>query len=82
MSVSVWLCPKSLTNPGFRQVLRRLASVASVYTRKGTAKDVPSNRVGVDNPQGWKFKKRVVWRDDDDITPFKPKPLPQAQESR
>lgn len=26
--------------------------------------------------KGWKFKKRVVWRDDDDITPFKPKPLP------
>jgi 3-phenylpropionate/cinnamic acid dioxygenase small subunit len=30
----------------------------------------------VKTPQGWKFKKRVVWRDDDDITPFKPKPLP------
>jgi 3-phenylpropionate/cinnamic acid dioxygenase small subunit len=28
---------------------------------------------------GWKFKKRVVWRDDDDITPFKPKPLPTNQ---
>jgi 3-phenylpropionate/cinnamic acid dioxygenase small subunit len=26
--------------------------------------------------EGWKFKKRVVWRDDDDITPFKPKPMP------
>jgi hypothetical protein len=23
---------------------------------------------------GWKFKKRVVWRDDDDISPFRPKP--------
>lgn len=23
-------------------------------------------------PQGWKFKARVVWRDDDDISPFKP----------
>jgi hypothetical protein len=22
---------------------------------------------------GWKFKKRVVWRDDDDISPFRPK---------
>jgi hypothetical protein len=32
----------------------------------------------VKTPQGWKFKKRVVWRDDDDITPFKPKPIPQA----
>jgi hypothetical protein len=30
----------------------------------------------VRTPEGWKFKKRVVWRDDDDITPFKPKPLP------
>lgn len=25
---------------------------------------------------GWKFKKRIVWRDDDDISPFRPKPLP------
>ena len=23
--------------------------------------------------EGWRFKKRVVWRDDDDISPFKPK---------
>lgn len=30
----------------------------------------------VKTPQGWRFKQRVVWRDDDDITPFKPKPLP------
>ena len=30
----------------------------------------------VKTAQGWKFKKRIVWRDDDDITPFKPKPLP------
>lgn len=30
----------------------------------------------VKTAQGWKFSKRVVWRDDDDITPFKPKPLP------
>jgi hypothetical protein len=28
----------------------------------------------VRTPQGWRFKKRVVWRDDDDISPFKPKP--------
>jgi 3-phenylpropionate/cinnamic acid dioxygenase small subunit len=28
----------------------------------------------VKTAQGWKFQKRVVWRDDDDITPFKPKP--------
>jgi hypothetical protein len=33
----------------------------------------------VKTPQGWKFKKRIVWRDDDDISPFKPKPLPQSQ---
>ena len=26
--------------------------------------------------EGWRFKKRVVWRDDDDISPFKPKPQP------
>jgi 3-phenylpropionate/cinnamic acid dioxygenase small subunit len=32
----------------------------------------------VKTAQGWKFKKRVVWRDDDDITPFKPKPLASA----
>ena len=30
----------------------------------------------VRTPQGWRFKKRVVWRDDDDISPFKPKPRP------
>jgi hypothetical protein len=30
----------------------------------------------VKTAQGWKFKSRVVWRDDDDSTPFKPKPLP------
>jgi SnoaL-like protein len=30
----------------------------------------------VKTPQGWRFKKRIAWRDDDDITPFKPKPLP------
>ena len=28
----------------------------------------------VKTPQGWRFKRRVVWRDDDDITPFKAKP--------
>ena len=28
----------------------------------------------VKTPQGWRFNKRVVWRDDDDISPFKPKP--------
>jgi hypothetical protein len=36
----------------------------------------------VKTPQGWRFKKRVVWRDDDDVTPFKPKPLPQAGENK
>jgi hypothetical protein len=29
--------------------------------------------------QGWKFKKRIVWNDMDDITPYKPKPLPPRQ---
>lgn len=33
----------------------------------------------VKTPQGWKFEKRVVWRDDDDITPFKPKPILPAE---
>jgi hypothetical protein len=36
----------------------------------------------VKTPQGWRFKKRVVWRDDDDTTPFKAKSLPQAQETK
>ena len=26
--------------------------------------------------EGWRFKKRIVWRDDDDISPFRPKPQP------
>jgi 3-phenylpropionate/cinnamic acid dioxygenase small subunit len=30
----------------------------------------------VKTTQGWRFNKRVVWRDDDDISPFKPKPQP------
>ena len=28
----------------------------------------------VKTKHGWRFKKRTVWRDDDDISPFKPKP--------
>jgi actinorhodin biosynthesis protein ActVIA len=28
----------------------------------------------VKTAQGWRFKRRVNWRDDDDISPFKPKP--------
>ena len=31
----------------------------------------------VKTSHGWRFKKRIVWRDDDDITPFKPKPRTQ-----
>ena len=31
----------------------------------------------VKTSQGWRFKKRVVWRDDDDISPFKPRPRTQ-----
>jgi hypothetical protein len=27
----------------------------------------------VKTAEGWKFKKRVVWRDDDDLSPFRPK---------
>lgn len=33
----------------------------------------------VKTAEGWRFKKRVVWRDDDDVTPFKPKPLPEKK---
>jgi hypothetical protein len=25
----------------------------------------------VKTPQGWRFKRRVSWRDDDDISPFR-----------
>lgn len=56
----------------------------STYLLLYTARTVPPTFVEtaiyddtlVKTPAGWKFKKRVVWRDDDDITPFKPKPLP------
>jgi hypothetical protein len=30
----------------------------------------------VKTAQGWRFKKRVVWRDDDDVSPYRPKPRP------
>jgi 3-phenylpropionate/cinnamic acid dioxygenase small subunit len=36
----------------------------------------------VHTANGWKFKKRIVWRDDDDITPFKPKPQPARGQGR
>lgn len=57
---------------------------ASIYLLLYTARTVPPTFVEtalyddtlVKTPAGWKFKKRIVWRDDDDITPFKPKPLP------
>jgi actinorhodin biosynthesis protein ActVIA len=32
----------------------------------------------VKTKEGWRFKKRIVWRDDDDISPFKPKPQSQT----
>jgi hypothetical protein len=62
----------------------------SVYLLLFNARSIPATIVEtaiyedtlVKTQQGWKFKKRVVWRDDDDITPFKPKPLPQAPETR
>src|SRR5215470_3271122 len=62
----------------------------SVYLLLFNARNIPATIVEtaiyedtlVKTPQGWRFKKRVVWRDDDDITPFKPKPLPQAQGSK
>ena len=62
----------------------------SVYLLLFNARSSPSTIVEtaiyedtlVKTPQGWRFKKRVVWRDDDDITPFKPKPQPEAREIR
>jgi SnoaL-like domain len=62
----------------------------SVYLLLFNVRNIPATIVEtaiyedtlVKTPQGWKFKKRVVWRDDDDITPFKPKPLPQVQENK
>ena len=54
----------------------------SCYLLLFDARNVPAtltetaiyNDTLVRTPQGWRFKKRVVWRDDDDISPFKPKP--------
>src|SRR5215470_2237444 len=62
----------------------------SVYLLLFNARNIPATIVEtaiyedmlVKTPQGWRFKKRVVWRDDDDITPFKPKPLPQENATR
>jgi hypothetical protein len=62
----------------------------SVYLLLFNARSIPATIVEtaiyedtlVKTPQGWRFKKRVVWRDDDDITPFKPKPLPPAPANR
>ena len=62
----------------------------SVYLLLFNARNIPATIVEtaiyedtlVRTPHGWRFKKRVVWRDDDDITPFKPKPLPQQPESK
>jgi hypothetical protein len=60
---------------------------ASVYLLLFNARNIPATITEtaiyddtlVKTAQGWRFKTRVVWRDDDDITPFKPKPLPEAQ---
>ncbi|HEY4276167.1 MAG TPA: nuclear transport factor 2 family protein [Rhizomicrobium sp.] len=60
----------------------------SCYLLLYSARTVPDSWVEVavyndtlvKTKDGWKFKKRVVWRDDDDITPFKPKPLSPAAE--
>src|SRR5712675_1932276 len=62
----------------------------SVYLLLFNARSSPSTIVEtaiyedtlVKTPQGWRFKKSVDWRDDDEITPIKPKPLPQAQENK
>ncbi len=62
----------------------------SVYLLLFNARNVPATIVEtaiyddtlVKTPQGWRFQKRVVWRDDDDISPFKPNPLPEAPENK
>jgi hypothetical protein len=63
---------------------------ASCYLLQFNARNIPATLTQtaiyedtlVKTPQGWKFKKRVVWNDADDITPFKPKQLPpQGQRS-
>jgi hypothetical protein len=62
----------------------------SVYLLLFNPRNVPATIVEtaiyedtlVKTPQGWRFKKRVVWRDDDDITPFKPKPLTEGRENK
>ena len=53
----------------------------SAYLLLYTSTTTPSSFVSlsiyddtlVKTSEGWKFKKRVVWRDDDDISPFRPK---------
>ncbi len=53
----------------------------SVYLIMYTAKTTPDSYVElgiyddtlVKTAQGWKFKKRVLWHDDDDISPFRAK---------
>ncbi len=62
----------------------------SVYLLLFNVRNIPATIVEtaiyedtlVKTAHGWKFKKRVVWRDDDDITPFRAKPLPQVQENK
>ena len=52
---------------------------ASIYLLLYNARVIPPTFVEtalyddtlVKTPKGWKFSKRVVWRDDDDITPFR-----------
>jgi hypothetical protein len=33
----------------------------------------------VKTARGWKFKRRIVWRDDDDKTPYPPRPLEKSR---
>lgn len=78
---------------GYRHFTANLVITPSPEGAKGScyllmynARNIPATFVEtaiyddtlVKTPEGWKFKKRIVWRDDDDITPFKPKPLPTA----
>jgi hypothetical protein len=56
---------------------------ATCYLLMYTARTMPASLVTtatytdtlVKTAEGWRFKKRVMWRDDDPMSPFKPPPL-------
>jgi hypothetical protein len=56
---------------------------ATCYLLMYTARTIPASLVTtatytdtlVKTADGWRFKRRVMWRDDDPLSPFKPPPL-------